>query len=125
MAVGVGRADFKRLTSYWLDRFDWRAEETRLNRWPQFTTDVSGQKLHFIHAGSDASQDRHKSPVLLVHGWPGSFLEFESLIEPLRANGHDVVIPSLPGYAFSGRPPSPIGPRRTAELLRGITRRRR
>lgn len=119
---GVGLADLKRLMSYWLDRFDWRAQEARLNRWPQFTTEFSGQKLHFIHARSKAPQGRPKPPVLLVHGWPGSFLEFESLIEPLQADGHDVVIPSLPGFAFSGRPASPIGPRRTAELLLGMMR---
>ena len=48
---------------------------------------------------------------MLAHGWPGSFIEFEKLIDPLVADGHDVVVPSLPGYAFSGRPASPIGPR--------------
>ena len=52
-----------------------------------------------------------------MHGWPGSFLEFEHLIAPLVADGHDVVVPSLPGFAFSGRPDAPIGPRRTAELF--------
>src|SRR3546814_4304452 len=54
---------------------------------------------------------------MLIHGWPGSFLEFEQLIGPLVASGHDVIVPSLPGYAFSGRPEAPIGPRRTAELF--------
>src|SRR3546814_11215638 len=54
---------------------------------------------------------------MLIHGWPGSFLEFEQLIGPLVASGHDVIVPSLPGYAFSGRPEAPIGPRPTAELF--------
>src|SRR3546814_17335641 len=54
---------------------------------------------------------------MLIHGWPGSFLEFEQLIGPLVASGHDVIVPSLPGYAFSGRPEAPIGPRRPAELF--------
>ena len=54
---------------------------------------------------------------MLLHGWPGSFTEFASLIAPLVADGHDVVVPSLPGYAFSGRPAAPIGPRQTAELF--------
>ena len=53
----------------------------------------------------------------MLHGWPGSFLEFEQLIEPLVADGHDIVIPSLPGFAFSGQPTEPLGPRRIAELL--------
>jgi pimeloyl-ACP methyl ester carboxylesterase len=113
---GVGLADLKRLVDHWLTRYDWRAQERRLNTLPQFTTMVEGQRLHFIHARGDGS----RPPLLLLHGWPGSFLEFETLIAPLVADGHDVVIPSLPGYAFSGRPLSPIGPRQTADLLHGL-----
>jgi pimeloyl-ACP methyl ester carboxylesterase len=113
---GVGLADLKRLVDYWRTRFDWRAQERRLNALPQFTTEVLGQKLHFIHAPGDGS----RAPLLLLHGWPGSFMEFEALIAPLVADGHDVVVPSLPGYAFSGRPAAPIGPRRTGELMHGL-----
>jgi pimeloyl-ACP methyl ester carboxylesterase len=113
---GVGLADLKRLVDYWRTRFDWRSQERRLNALPQFTTELLGQKLHFIHARGDGS----RPPLLLLHGWPGSFIEFEALIAPLVADGHDVVVPSLPGYAFSGRPASPIGPRRTAELMHGL-----
>lgn len=64
--------------------------------------------------------DGTRSPLLLLHGWPGSFIEFEAQIAPLVADGHDVVVPSLPGYAFSGRPSAPIGPRRTAEFMHGL-----
>ena len=110
---GVGLADLKRLVDHWLHRYDWRAQERRLNNLPQFTADVLGERLHFIHARGDGS----RPPLLLLHGWPGSFLEFEALIAPLVADGHDVVVPSLPGYAFSGRPASPIGPKQTAELM--------
>ena len=113
---GVGLKDLKRLVDYWRTRFDWRAQERRLNALPHFTTEVSGQKLYFIHAQGDGS----RPPLLLLHGWPGSFIEFEGLIAPLVADGHDVVVPSLPGYAFSGRPDAPIGPRRTAELMHGL-----
>jgi len=113
---GVGVADLRRLVDHWLTCYDWRAQEARLNRLPQFTAEVLGQRLHFIHARGDGS----KPPLLLLHGWPGSFLEFEALIAPLVADGHDVVVPSLPGYAFSGRPAEPIGPRRTAELIHGL-----
>lgn len=112
-SAGVGLADLRRLIDHWLYRFDWRAQEARLNRLPQFTADMLGQRLHFVHARGDGS----RPPLLLLHGWPGSFIEFEALIAPLIANGHDVIVPSLPGYAFSGRPESPIGPRRTAELF--------
>ena len=113
---GVGLADLRRLIDHWLHRYDWRAAERRLNKLPQFTADVLGQRLHFVHARSDGS----KLPVLLIHGWPGSFLEFEGLIAPLTAAGHEVVVPSLPGYAFSGRPAAPIGPRQTAELFHAL-----
>jgi len=110
---GVGLADLRRLVDHWLTRYDWRAQERRLNALPQFTVDVLGQRLHVVHARGDGS----RPPLLLLHGWPGSFLEFEALVAPLVADGHDVVVPSLPGYAFSGRPASPIGPRQTAELM--------
>ena len=111
--IGVGVVDLRRLIDYWLHRYDWRAHEARLNRLPHFMADVQGQRLHFIHARGDGS----RLPLMLIHGWPGSFIEFERLIEPLVASGHDVIVPSLPGYAFSGRPDAPIGPRRTAELF--------
>lgn len=113
---GVGLADLKLLVDYWLTRYDWRAQERRLNLLPQFAAEVQGQRLHFIHVRGDGS----RPPLLLLHGWPGSFLEFEALIAPLVADGHDVVVPSLPGYAFSGRPVSPIGPKQTAELMHGL-----
>lgn len=113
---GVGLADLRRLVEHWLTRYDWRLQERRLNLMPHFMAEVSGQRLHFIHARGDGS----RPPVMLLHGWPGSFIEFEALILPLVADGHDVVIPSLPGYAFSGRPVSPIGPRRTADLMHGL-----
>jgi pimeloyl-ACP methyl ester carboxylesterase len=113
---GVGLADLKRLVDYWQTRYDWRAQERRMNAFPQFTADVRGQRLHFVHVRGDGS----RLPLLLLHGWPGSFLEFETLIAPLVADGHDVVVPSLPGYAFSGKPASPIGPRQTAELMHDL-----
>lgn len=115
---GVGIADLKRLVDHWLTRFDWRAQEARLNTLPHFTSEVGGQRLHFIHARGD----RSAAPLLLLHGWPGSFIEFEALIAPLVADGHDVVVPSLPGYAFSGKPPAPIGPRRTAAIMHELMR---
>lgn len=113
---GVGLDDLRRLVDHWLTRYDWRAQERRLNLLPHFMAEVLGQRLHFVHARGNGS----RPPVLLLHGWPGSFIEFEALIAPLVADGHDVVVPSLPGYAFSGRPTAPIGPRQTAELMHGL-----
>jgi pimeloyl-ACP methyl ester carboxylesterase len=113
---GVGLADLRRLTDYWRDRYDWRGQERQLNRLPHFTAEVDGEQLHFVHARGDGS----RPPLLLIHGWPGSFLEFEHLITPLVADGHDVVVPSLPGFAFSGRPDAPIGPRRVAAVLQRL-----
>jgi len=113
---GVGKADLRRLMDYWLERFDWKKLERRLNANPHFMTDVAGEHLHFIHVRGDGS----KPPLLLLHGWPGSFLEFEALIAPLAADGHDVVVPSLPGFAFSSPITGIIGPRRAGELLHGL-----
>ena len=94
---GVGIADLRRLVDHWLERYDWRAAEERLNRLPQFLAEVEGERIHFVHVRGDGS----KPPLLLLHGWPGSFIEFEQLLAPLAADGHDVVVPSLPGFAFS------------------------
>ncbi|MFN8664513.1 MAG: alpha/beta fold hydrolase [Thermomicrobiales bacterium] len=110
---GVGLADLRHLVDYWLQVYDWRAQEAQLNQFPHFITNVLGEQIHFIHARGNGS----RPPLLLLHGWPGSFLEFLQLIGPLTADGHDVIVPSLPGFAFSGRPRAPIGPRRVAELF--------
>lgn len=115
---GVGKADLRRLVEHWLTRFDWRAVERRLNALPHFITEVAGEPLHFIHARGDGS----KPPVLLLHGWPGSFIEFEALITPLAADGHDVVVPSLPGFAFSTPIADLVGPRQAGERLHALMR---
>ena len=111
--AGVGIGDLRRLVAYWLESYDWRAVERRLNQLPNFATDIEGERIHFLHVKGDGS----RPPVLLLHGWPGSYLEFERLIKPLAADGHDVVVPSLPGFAFSRPITGVIGPRRAAELI--------
>jgi microsomal epoxide hydrolase len=116
---GVGIDDLKRLVAFWRDAYDWRKVERRLNGLPHFTTDIEGERIHFLHVQGDES----KPPVLLLHGWPGSFLEFERLVEPLAADGHDVVVPSLPGFAFSRPISGVIGPRRAANLMHGLMAR--
>jgi len=115
-SAGVGINDLKRLVAYWRDSYDWRAVEQRLNRLPNFRTDVEGERIHFLHVRGDGS----KPPLLLLHGWPGSYLEFERLLDPLAADGHDVIVPSLPGFAFSQPITGVIGPRRAAELMHGL-----
>ncbi|WP_369943476.1 epoxide hydrolase family protein [Xanthomonas medicagonis] len=115
-SAGVGIDDLKRLVAYWRDRYDWRAIERRLNQLPNFTADVEDERLHFVHLRGD----RSKPPLLLLHGWPGSYLEFERLLAPLVADGHDVVVPSLPGFAFSQPITGVIGPRRAAGLLHAL-----
>jgi pimeloyl-ACP methyl ester carboxylesterase len=94
------------LAGYWRTGFDWRAQEAALNRYPQFTTDIDGQRIHVLHVRSDRLDAK---PLLITHGYPSSVAEFLRLIEPLvnPADGQafHVVAPSLPGYAFS----TPLG----------------
>lgn len=116
---GVGIKDLKRLISYWTHTFDWRKVERQLNQFPHFSTYIDDQHLHFLHVQGDGS----KPPILLLHGWPGSFIEFEHLLEPLAADGHDVIVPSLPGFAFSTPITGVIGPRRAAELMNALMAR--
>jgi pimeloyl-ACP methyl ester carboxylesterase len=104
---GVPATYLRGVAEYWRDRFDWRAQERALNELPHFLTDVDGQQIHFIHVRSEVAGAR---PLLLLHGWPSSFVEFLDLIgpliDPLAHGGREedavhVVIPSLPGYGFS------------------------
>jgi pimeloyl-ACP methyl ester carboxylesterase len=113
---GVGVNDLKRLVAYWRDAYDWRKVEHRLNQLPNFATEVEGERIHFVHVRGHGS----KPPLLLLHGWPGSFLEFERLLDPLATDGHDVIVPSLPGFAFSKPITGIIGPRRAAELMHAL-----
>jgi pimeloyl-ACP methyl ester carboxylesterase len=106
--TGVPGAWLRELVNYWRTDYDWRAAETRLNEYPQFTTLIDGQRIHFLHV---RSPEPDALALVLTHGWPGSVVEFLDLIGPLtnpRAYGGDpadafhVVIPSLPGFGFSG-----------------------
>ncbi len=93
----------RELVEYWRDGYDWRAQEAALNTLPQFRTRIDGCDIHFVHVRSD---DPDAFPILLMHGWPGSFVEFVDVIPMLR--GFHLVIPSLPGYGFSD-PPATTG----------------
>ena len=107
---GVPRGYLQDLCGYWAGRYDWRATEARLNQIPQFTTTIDGLDIHFLHL---RSPHPGAVPLIMTHGWPGSFLEFEQALGPLTdppahgadaADAFDVVVPSLPGYGFSGKP---------------------
>ncbi|MFC9896884.1 epoxide hydrolase family protein [Nocardia sp. NPDC127579] len=98
-AYGVSVDRVRHLVDYWREKFDWRAVERRLNAYPQFTTEIDGQNIHFLHVKSERD---NSFPLILTHGWPGTFVEFLGVIEPLTAAGFDLVIPSVPGYGFSG-----------------------
>ncbi|GAA3453405.1 epoxide hydrolase family protein [Dactylosporangium matsuzakiense] len=95
---GFPLARLKELAEHWRTRYDWRAHEARLNELPHYTTEIDGQHIHFVHV---RAADPGALPLVLTHGWPGSFLEFLDMIEPLSQRFH-LVIPSIPGFAFSG-----------------------
>lgn len=110
---GTDRDYLQEFVAYWRDRYEWRAEEAKLNAFPQFIAEVDGVDIHFYHVRGDGSR---RLPILLTHGWPGSVVEFHDILPKLAAAGFDVVVPSLPGFGFSGRPASPIGPTNVADM---------
>ena len=100
----------KEVCGYWAEQYNWRKREAALNRFAQFTTDIDGLGIHFIHVRSPHSQ---AMPLIVTHGWPGSVVEFHKVIEPLvdpvayggnAADAFHVVCPSLPGFGFSAKP---------------------
>jgi pimeloyl-ACP methyl ester carboxylesterase len=105
---GIPLGYLRDLAEYWRTAYDWRVHERRLNGFPQFTTTIQGQRVHFLHV---RSPEPDAVPVIMTHGWPGSVVEFTEVIGPLtdpRAHGADpadafhLVVPSIPGYGFSG-----------------------
>lgn len=107
---GVPLATTKALADYWATKYDWRKVEAKINSYPNFITEINGLDIHFIHVKS-----KHKNalPIIITHGWPGSIIEQLKIIDPLTNptayggtadDAFDVVIPSIPGYGFSGKP---------------------
>ncbi|MBM7783790.1 epoxide hydrolase family protein [Tenggerimyces flavus] len=119
---GVPVEYLRELAEYWRDGFDWRAQEARLNTFPQFVTTIDGIDVHFLHARSG---NPDALPLLLTHGWPNSVVQFVELIPQLTERGFDVVVPHVPGFGFSGKPPetgfgvAQVG-RMWAELMRRL-----
>ncbi|KAJ7761014.1 Alpha/Beta hydrolase protein [Mycena metata] len=107
---GTGLGFLRDLQTQWLTSFDWEAQQAELNQFQQFTVDIEGQTVHFVH---EKSEDPNAIPLVLLHGWPGSFHEFLPVIKPLTesslVNGtnvsYNVVVPGLPGFLFSSPPP--------------------
>lgn len=128
---GASLAFIRRLRDHWLNHFDWRAQQTRLNRLPQYLANIEGLDIHFVH---QPGKGPAPMPLVLTHGWPGSFIEMERIIPLLAdpaAHGGDpvdafhVVVPSLPGFGFSAPPKAPgVGARHIAglwlELMKGL-----
>ena len=107
---GVPLATVQKLARYWATEYDWRKVEAKLNALPQFITEIDGVDIHFIHV---RSKHPNALPMIVTHGWPGSIIEQLKIIDPLTnptahggsaSDAFDVVIPSLPGYGFSGKP---------------------
>ena len=105
----------KEFCDYWVNDYDWRAQEAEINRFPHFKASVDGIDLHFIHEKGSGTNPK---PLIISHGWPGTIVEFLDFIDllahPEKHGGNiedafDVVAPSLPGFGFSGRPPRPYG----------------
>ncbi|MFL5238367.1 MAG: epoxide hydrolase family protein [Rhizomicrobium sp.] len=110
---GVQLATMQKLARYWATEHDWRKVEARLNALPQFITEIDGLDIHFIHV---RSEHENALPMIVTHGWPGSIIEQMKIIEPLTnptahgataGDAFHLVIPSLPGYGFSGKPTAP------------------
>jgi epoxide hydrolase len=105
---GIALDDVRALAEYWRMSYDWRGHERRLNSFPQFTTEIDGQVVHFLHVRSASPG---ALPLIMTHGWPGSVVEFMEVIGPLtdpgahggdRGDAFDMVVPSIPGFGFSG-----------------------
>ena len=127
---GANRTYVEELLAYWQDGFDWRAQERMLNEFDHFKTVIDGVDVHFIH---QRSAEEDATPLLITHGWPGSFVEFTKLIGPLTdpaayggapEDAFHLVIPSLPGFGFSGKPTETgYNPERMADVLAGLMER--
>ena len=116
----------KEFSDYWVNEFDWREQENRINQFSNFIAPVDGIDIHFIHEKGSGSNAK---PLIISHGWPGTIVEFLNFIDLLAhpenyggtaEDAFNVVAPSLPGFGFSGRPPRPYGPRKMASIFNSL-----
>jgi hypothetical protein len=127
---GVQLATMRELARYWATEYDWRTCEAKLNALPQFITEIDGLDIHFIHV---RSQHDNALPLIVTHGWPGSIIEQLKIIDPLTnptahgpsaSDAFHLVIPSMPGYGFSGKPTSTgWGPERMGQAWAELMKR--
>jgi len=120
---GVNLDYMKEFCNYWVEEFDWRKHEARINQYPHFKAEVDGVDMHFIF---EKGSGPNPKPLIISHGWPGTVVEFLDFIDLLAhpenhggsvEDAFDVIAPSLPGFGFSGRPPRPYGPRKMASVF--------
>jgi microsomal epoxide hydrolase len=125
-SYGTNLDYMKEISKYWLDKFDWKKTEEKINKFQNFKANIDDIDIHFIQEKGSGSNPK---PLLLSHGWPGSIIEFLDIIDKLahpekfggnEEDAFDVVVPSLPGFGFSGRPPRPIGPRKMASIFNSL-----
>ena len=113
----------KEISTYWVNNFNWRKQESEINKFSNFTTKIDDIKIHLI---LEKGSGPNPTPLLLMHGWPGSFIEFFPIINKLAhpekfggkiEDAFDVIVPSLPGFGFSSKPLRPMGPRKMSKIL--------
>ena len=122
-SYGTNLDYMKEISKYWVEKFNWKNVEEKINKFKNFKTNIDGIDIHFIQEKGSGSNPK---PLLLSHGWPGSIIEFLHIIDQLahpekfggkEEDAFDVIVPSLPGFGFSGRPSRPIGPRKMASIF--------
>ena len=120
---GTNLKYLKEISKYWVTKFNWRKQEKKINKFSNYLTKVDGINIHFIKEKGSGS---NPMPLLILHGWPGSIVEFLNIIEKLahperyggkKEDSFDVIAPSLPGFGFSGPSKKPIGPRKMAKIM--------
>jgi len=125
-SYGTNLDYMKEISKYWVEKFNWKNVEEKINKFKNFKTNIDGIDIHFIQEKGSGSNPK---PLLLSHGWPGSIIEFLHIIDQLahpekfggkEEDAFDVVVPSLPGFGFSGRSSRPIGPRKMASIFNSL-----
>jgi len=120
---GTNFSYIKKISKYWVEDFNWKEQEANINKFSNFKTKVEGADIHFIKEKGSGS---NPMPLLIMHGWPGSIVEFIHIIEKLahpekfggkEEDAFDVIVPSLPGFGFSSKPKAPMGPRKMAAIF--------
>ncbi len=123
---GTNLEYMKEISKYWIEKFNWKRVEEKINKFQNFKSNIDGIDIHFIHEKGSGSNPK---PLLLSHGWPGSIIEFLHIIDQLahpekfggkEEDAFDVIVPSLPGFGFSGRSSKPIGPRKMASIFNSL-----